>query len=462
MIDNNKSSSQLPIFLLIFAGILVFFSLTVSCGVSAVAYGVMLWPEKDSSLKSGEIVKIRAIQQKSDTYIVYDEKTKKSVISPMWRVEQFKSVKLAKEFNKKYEPYANLYAYGERDGVPPVRVEPLNSSSVKIIAKPTTGQLLKVVGRSSEKTNIEDMSDYWYEVLIEYQGIAKDGEFKAIGGRGFCYGYFLKIFTSGADADAEKEVHNKVSEIGTDPSLQNLLNNTWRPIYFKEMIERGKINTNLFNGNIGLFPLPLSKVIEIVTPKGKFNFPYSEIIKVKEDSFSFKGSDLRIQALSPKKLSVTFIEDSKQVTALYVLIEDNIEELYDKEKEGRDKLYSEFLDRGGKLFSTAYGTITLGEKKRISWSGFEKLVPTIFPKDISGDGWVDFNYILVPDLRKNYDGVVSFYFKEYKGQKNFNFVYKFTDDGVRLYYVPQTNIDDYKVTRTGTNPIVIFFSFKEN
>jgi hypothetical protein len=459
MISNNNNSIGLSISILLFVSI---FSgiLFVSCGVSAVAYGVVLWPEKDSSLKSGEIVKITVIQKKTDTYIVYDEKTKQSVITPVWRIQLFKSMKLAKEFYKKYEPYVNTYAYGERDGVPPVREEALNSGTIKIIAKTTTGQLLKVIGKSEEKTSIEDMNDYWYEVLIEYQGIAKDGEYKAIGGRGFCYGYYLKVFSS--EADAQKEVRNKVSEMGTDPKLQNLLNNTWRPIYFKEMIERGKINTNLFNENIGLFPLPLSKVIEIVTPKGKFNFPYSEIIKVKEDSFSFKGTDLRIQALSEKKLSVTFIEDSKQVTALYVLLDDNIEELYEKEKEARDKLYTEFLDRGASLVSTAYGTITLEDKKRINWTGFDKLVPAIIPKDVSGDGWVDFNYILAPDLRKNYDGVVSFYFKEYKGQKNFNFVYKFTDDGVRLYFIPLSNIDDYKVTRTGTNPIVIFFSFRGN
>jgi hypothetical protein len=294
-------------------------------------------------------------------------------------------------------------------------------------------------------------------VLIEYQGIDRNGEFANLGGRGYCYGYFLKIFES--QSNSEKDIAKKVADMNTDKTLENILNNTWRPIYFQEMIDRGKINTSLFNNNIGIFPLPLSGVIEIVTPKGKFNLPYTEVIKVKADTYTFKDSNLRIEALSERKLSATFMEDGKQVTALYVLIDEDIDSLYDKEIESRETAFKSFFGKGSTLSSSAYGSITLDEKKRMTWKNYTKLVPSIIPDGLAGNGWVDFPYTLSPELKKTYDGIITIFFAELKAQKTFNFVYKFADNGVRLYFVPESNITDSRVERLGANPIVIYFSF---
>jgi hypothetical protein len=431
-----------------------------ACGMAKIGYGVVLWPEKDSGIEAGEIVPVTSEQKSRDTCIFYDQKNKKSVLIPVWRIERFDSKKDAKAFQKKFEGFENTYAYGERDGVPPVREQPLNSTGVKIITKPKAGQIFKIIGRSEEKARIEDMSDYWYEVLIEYQGIGRNGEFVKLGARGFCYGYYLKVFEN--SSTSEKEIAKKVADSNTDPALQNVLSNTWRPIYFQEMIDRGKINTSLFNSDIGIFPLPLSKVIEIVTPRGKFNFPYTEILKVKTDAFSFKDSGLRIEVLSDRKISATFNEDGKQVTVLYVLIDDDIDELYEKEVEARNEYFDSFYKQGHLLESSAYGSISLDEKKRITWKNFNRLVPSIIPDSVSGTGWIDFPYILSAELRKSYDGVITFYFTELKSQRNFSFAYTFAESGVRMYYVPESGIDESRVTKLGANPIVIFFSFVQS
>jgi hypothetical protein len=376
-----------------FAWLVLLFAIVCgsACGIHTIGYGVVLWPEKDAGVQAGDIVPVTSEQKSKDTCIFYNKKEKKSVLTPTWRIEQFTSKKKAEVFAKKYAAYANMYAYGERDGIPPVREQPLNSTGVKIITKPKAAQIIKIVGRSDEKAPIEDMNDYWYEVLVEYQGIGKDGSFVNLGGRGFCYGYYLRIFESASNS--EKDIAKKVADLNTDATLQHVLNNTWRPIYFQEMIDRGKINTGLFNNNIGIFPLPLSGVIEIVTPKGKFNFPYTEIIKVKSDTYTFKDSNLRVEALSDRKISVTFPEDGKQVTALYVIIDEDIDALYDKEVEARENYYKAFYSKGNVLSSSAYGSITLEEKKRITWKDFTKLVPSIIPENVSGTGWVDFPYI---------------------------------------------------------------------
>jgi hypothetical protein len=443
---------------IIIIGLSLFFVLLASsCGIAAIGWGVVLWPEKDAGVDPGTVVPITSEQKTKDTLIFYDEKSKKSVLTPAWRIERFESKGKAVAFQKKYAEFANLYAYGERDGVPPVREEPLNSTGVKIITKPKAGQILKIVSRSEQKVPIDEMSDYWYEVLVEYQGINKNGEFAAMGGRGYCFGYFLKIFES--QSNSEKDIAKKVADLNTDKTLEHILNNTWRPIYFQEMIERGKINTNLFNNNIGIFPLPLSSAVEIVTPKGKFNFPYSEVIKVKTDSYSFKDTNLRIEALSERKISATFIEDNKQVTALYVLIDEDIDSLYDKEIDSREAAFKSFYDKGTVLSSSAYGSITLDEKRRMTWKNFSKLVPAIIPDSVAGNGWVDFPYTLSSELKKTYDGIVTIFFTELKAQKTFSFVYKFADNGVRLYFVPESNINDSRVERLGANPIVIYFSF---
>lgn len=430
-----------------------------SCGPATIGHGVVLWPEKDSELSSGERVIITAEQRSTGILTVFDQKKKKSVDISGWRIERFPSPGKADAFAQKFAPYAGMYAYGTRDGVPPVREQPLNTGSVKIITKPRTGQLLKIIGKSEEKTRIEEMEDYWYEVLVEYQGIAPNGEFGPIGGRGFCYGYYLKLFND--TGDSKQEIADVIAGLNTDTVLQNILANTWRPIYFQEMIDRGKINTGMFRSTIGLFPSPLDRKIEIVTPKGSFPFPYTEIITAQQGSYAFSGTNLRIESQAEKRISVTFVEDLQRVTMQYVIIDDDIDKLIERENGQRDELYAAFTEKGGVLSSSAYGKITLGDNRKFIWKNFEKLVPSILPQGLSGSGNVDFPYVLAPALKKDYDGIVTFFFAETRAKTNYSFAYTFVDNGVRFYYVPIANIDEYMVKRTGSSPVVIFFSFSE-
>jgi hypothetical protein len=427
------------------------------CGLQTIGYGVILWAENDSVLVNGDIVRISAISRIQKSYIVHKDDVDKGIPIITWRVEFFSTYQEAEEFAQKFRPYAHLYAYSDKDGTPPVREEPLNSKTVRIISKPKAYQVLKVVGRTEEKTKIGNMEDYWYYILIEYQGIGRAGNYETLGEKGYCFGHYLNIIATGDDP--EKEIEKKQSETNEDELLTALLSTTWRPSYFLDMIVTGRIDLSRFNSSMGLFPEPGVNRITIETPDGVYKFDYSGIIRVRSNLFSFTDADLRIEVLSDARISATYTAYGKQVNEMYVKIKTDIDELCAREKTLRKAFYNDFYIRGKVLSSSAYGVITLDENQGFSWKGFERLAPSIIPRTAQGSGNVDFPFFIAKDLKDQYDGIITFYFKGYKSEKGISFLYKFTDQGVRFVSLHEDYIIEREVTRTGINPIIMFFTF---
>jgi hypothetical protein len=438
---------------------LFFIVLLAGCGPKIIGYGVILWAEKDTALLNGDIVKISAESRIQKSYIVHKDDEKKGIPIITWRAEFFTTYQDAEDFAKKFRPYAHLYAYSDKDGIPPVREIPLNSKTVKIISKPKAYQVMKVIGRTEEKTKIQNMEDYWYYVLIEYQGIGKSGNYELLGEKGYCFGYYLSLINT--EDEPEKVIEAERSVTNEDEQLDILLGSTWRPSYFLDMIHAGRIDLQRFNSDIGLFPEPRVNRITIETLEGLYVFDYSGITHVRSSLFSFNDADLRIEVLSDSKISVTYNASGNQVNEIFVKIKTDINELCEREITLRKAFYNDFYIRGKVLSSSAYGVINLDEKQYFSWKGCEKLVPSIIPPTARKNGKVDFPFYISRELKDRYDGVITLYFEGYTSEKGINFLYKFTEQGVRLVSVQEDYIVDREVTRTGINPIIIFFTFSE-
>jgi len=431
--------------------------LLTGCSSQAKGYGVVLWAESDSGLVNGEIVKIVSESVIQKAYIVSSENLGKRVPLEKWRLELYKTKKEAEQYAKEYEPYASMYAYSEKDGIPPVREKPENSGGVKIISKPNAYQPIKILGRQEEKAEINEMTDYWYHVLIQYQGIGNDGQYQQLGGNGYCFGHYLEIFQT--NGDPLNEIAEK-NDTGTEEDpLENLLQTVWRPDYFGTMINSGRLDLHMFKNTIGLFPDPDQKKIVISTITDSYEFYYTGITNVRYNLYTFQDVDLRIEILSKYRISVTYMADGKQVTSVYRKVATDIDELINREIQIRNALFEDFYLRGPVLSSSAYGTITLKEDKTILWTGYERLIPSVIPKKISGSGWIDFPNYISSSLKDNYHGIITFFFNDYAPEKGINFLYKKTENGVRLFYVREELIQDRRVSKADLNPIVIFFTF---
>jgi hypothetical protein len=452
-----KGKNTIYLFFLVLFFFLVFCYLLQGCGPGVKGHGVVLWADTDTGLKNGEIVKIISDSVVQDAYIVYKENPAERVPLKHWRVEVFKTKKAAEEFAARYAPYSSMYAYSKKDGIPPVREIPESGSSVKIISKPKAYQPLKILDKMEQPVRIDEMTDYWYQVLIEYQGIGGDGQYQLLGEKGYCFGHLLEIFET--DNDPVSVIQEKLeSETSEDP-LDILLNNEWRPSYFGDMIRSGRLDLHRFRSAVGLFPEPVNKRIIISRADDLHEFEYTDITRVRYNLYSFQGANVRIEMISNSRISVTYTVDDEQVNDTYILINANIEELIERERNIRDSIYEDFFLRGPVLSSSAYGTIVLNPDKTCSWTGFDKLIPAVIPREISGKGRIDFPYYISPGLKENYDGVITFYFTGYAPKAGVNFLYKKTENGVRLFYVKEDLIVNRKVSRTDLNPMVIFFTF---
>lgn len=440
-------------------GTLAIIALGFSCGKSYEGYGVVLWAPEGSGLKNNVILPIKAESKLRKIYMLWDDIARQDYELDLWRVEKFNSEKEAIAFQEAYKAFENLYGVCEIDGVPPVREEASNSGTVKIITTPVEGQALKIIGRSEEAVEISGMQNYWYEVLVSYMGIDDKGEYSELGAKGFCFGERLKIIE--VQGNLEESINKALQDVSNDDTLNKILQNPWRPLYFKNMINQGRYDLDYFKAQVGFFCDHSLKQVTIQSSKTKHTFNYSKILRVSQGVYSFQDTDLRVSFISENRITVQYKVNGSQSSMVYVLIDDqtDIEELIEKETLRRKNIFELIYKRGNSLSSSAYGRIILNEDWGFRWSGYNKLSPGAIPSNASGYGHIDFKYHLSRKLAQKYDGIISFLFSNLTDESGINFLYKLSDEGIQLYYIDNSIIEDLLVQREPSDPLIIFFFF---
>ena len=421
----------------------LFLQFFVSCGVKYVGYGVVLWDGGVLNVNTGDLLKIIQKSKKRNTYLVEMPDGRKKEI-PVGYIKFFNTREEAEKFLSSYSPRLQRYGFAEVRGLP---IREKASTVSKIIYRLRKGQVVKIIDRGKNKENVEGYKSYWYTVLTS------DGY------RGYCFGYFLRVFD--AKGNPEAMVKKLMNE---DPLLVAFLNTTWRPEYFLGMIKDGRIDLDRFRTDIGLFPDPDNKTITLVTDKYKLDFEYSGVEKIGDNRYYFKDTDLRVTVYSRKRITVSYRVNNKNVSAGYVVIGRDLNDIIAEEKARRDALFENFVKNGNHLVSRFYGVITLNEDKSFSWTGNEKLIGTIIPRDVTNSGTVEFKYYVEGKLRGVYDGVISLRFNRREiGTKpiEINFLFKFLSDGVRFTYTKRDAIKNLEVKTISIPPLNIFFRFGE-
>ena len=418
-------------------------TILLSCGGRAIGYGLLLWAEPESPFSTGEV--LRVVQESSiqKAYLVTQEGRKELADVPTARMRLFATNEQARAAAEAYAEFLDVYGYSSRDGLP-IREQPDPES--RRVYRLRAGQLVKVVSRGEEQVEIAGYRNYWYQVLTE------DGF------EGHCFGAYLPVFSAAADPHAEVERLRAL-----DPALDILVSTDWRPEYFQEMAARGRVDLVRFSPEIGLFVDQQTQTVRMVTHRSRQSVEYSAIENVGPNRYVFVSADgatdLRAHLQSPERLVLTLTRSGQVVSVVYVAFRGDIEGIITAERERRQGLFEGFLERGGTLSSTAYGTITLQPGMRFLWEGFGRLQEMAFSKTVQGAGTVDFPYRLSAPLADRHDGVISFRFREYGPEELTSFLYRFDAGGVRLEFLQPANVRDLEAIQTEATSVVIYFSF---
>jgi hypothetical protein len=433
----HSLKSLLPLLLL---GIVLAFG---SCARN-IGYGLVLWAGEGSPVQTGDILPVQQESQVQGAYLIRLPETKELAELPTWRMRLFADKEEALRGAEEYAPYLNMYAYSQRDGLP-LREEA--DQEARRVYKLAEAQLVKVLSRGEQKVTIGNYEDYWYLVLTE------DGF------QGYCFGYYLPVFTSTGDPKAEVEVL-----MARDPLLEALLETDWRPEYFREMVDEGRIDLTSFGPGFGFFVDPGQRRIRLITGRRSYSWPYERLEKVGANRYVFEGPEtgsggIRINMQSDQRIVCSYSIGDQVLSSIFIAFEEDIEEIVTQEIERRERLAQLFSSRSRVLRSSAYGNIYLEEQMRFRWEDFGRLGEQIFPKPVRGTGTVDFPYYLSDPLSGSFDGVITFRFDEYERDQGTSFLYSFESAGVRFEYVRPQGIENLEVVRRDNSPLVIFFSY---
>jgi hypothetical protein len=410
-----------------------------SCGGGPGNFAVVLWAPQGGPLANGDQVSVVRLGEDSGKATVRAKRVKGTVELEAWRLRLVPNRDQLRAEAEAYAPYARSFAYAQRDGLP-LREDP--QQEARRVYKLREGQVVKVLSRGEQKVQVASYEDYWYRVLTD------DGY------EGWSFGYFLPVFESSGDPLAEAaELKAK------DPLLDALQATAWRPEFFQEMVDNGRIDLERFSPDTGFFLDATRKQALLSLPGFRQSWDYREITNVGPSRYVIAGPELRVTMSGPQRMVLTYPRKEQQLAQVFINFTGDLGEIIEAEKARRQALFQEFLRRGAVLTSNAYGRIRLSEGMRFQWEGFGRLADQAFLRPVAGNGAVDFPYHLSPELAASFDGVITFRFAEYGPSQGSSFVYKFDGPGVRLVFLRAQAIQDSVALGLEASPLVIYFSF---
>lgn len=427
--------------------------LVASCGVRPAGYGVVLWGETAGALSTGSIVPVVREAPINSSYLLAVPGENKPREFLMGRIRFFHTRRDAEDFSRAYAPHLQEWAVSMKQDPPPLPIRDLGSQEGRVIYKLKPGQVMKVVGRSAARETVQQFADFWYEVVTE------DGY------SGFCFGHYLKTFST--SGDPSQEARRILSQ---DEALDRIMGNPWRPDWFREMVARGAIDLAIFREDVGLFPSPSDNIFHLALPQYSLDFPYTGVQKLGQSTYVFTGSDLRITVLDEERISIYYHYKDQRVAGLYTLMKQEVADLVTAEQKRRQAIFDSIVSRGASFSSTAYGAISLSADMRFTWTGYQKLVPSVIPADAVGKGRVDFPLHVGKELAGDYDGAITFVFDRAgdpgasaasasgAALYSVSFLYKATAGGLRFTSLDRDSVTNLFVTHPGISPVVIFLT----
>lgn len=428
---------------ILIAGLAVILCCLASCsGVSG--YGMLLWSLPEYGLSDCDIVPVYIKSNISQTYVIGIPGTEEKLEVPLWQITEPVSKRKAEQNVERYLPLKHTYARVVFDGLP-IRAEAANTA--KQVYRLRENEIIKVLYQGSGAavmagTN-NQMQGEWYRV------VASDGTL------GWCFSYNLRLYDETQAVVEEVPVEEEV-----DLYLEEALSCRWYPDYYSTMIRHNQVSVERMRSLSAFDPGRDSGTIRFDYDDISVTYPYKGVTTTSEYVYRFNDAPFVMTIRRSGYIVLQYTDSSGKPQAFdLVTLGQSVDEIISKELERRASEYEMIRQFGPTFSSSNYGTISFGAGNQFTWTGWRQLVPSVFDSGISSTGNVSIKYFVDTKLSFSYDGVLTFVFSS--SGKEYNFLYKREDTGLRLENCDARQIKDGVVTARASSPVIMFFGNAE-
>lgn len=347
-------------------------------------------------------------------------------------------------FAENFSTYALVYAENLHPGLP-IRNAPNNSATT--VYRMLVGEIIKVLDRAEGIMPIgatgQPLPGEWFRVL------AIDGTV------GYSFSNRLRLFENhGGSLD-----DSFFADTFQDPALDAVMATVWSPELYAQMISTSRVDINQLENRWGFDPGRDTGIARISLPGLDLSFSYARILPDGENAWIFDGTSLSMSLRTSTNLTVQFTESTGDMRTLqFVALPARIDDLIAQERNRRASSFAQIYNHGPVFTSGNYGTIALSPSGEFSWTGFDRLVPSLIPPEAAETGRVEKDLFLTPFFENLYSGAFTFHFQNGSGAEiPVRFMYTLDEYGLRLEAVPDFALDNVTVSRRAAAPVVMFF-----
>lgn len=391
-----------------------------------IGWGVVLWTAPEGPLPAGSVVPVYIKSNIGQVYVVGVPKAKergKKIELPLWQVELYSSRGKANARVKALGENAGLYMMATRDGLP-LRDAPSNTG--RRVYRLREGQSVKVLAKvqgEAVSTGGKELPGSWYSVLTD------DGS------TGFVFSYSLRLY------DETKEGPPVLASTAKEPlsgRADLIFSRSWRPEYFQEMQEDGRVDLDYFSLRYGVFIDAIRRQVRIELPATSQLFSYSSVSESK-GQYLFEGSPLAIRIESDARIVCSWTgtaqpDDPSQEdevppspaakasplepsraglsgSAAFVSLASEPRETIRLEALRRQKLLSSFIESAGAAWTgPEAGKLVFLKNGSFSWKSRGSASSALVPAGSGDSGEVAFRLFLDPSLAAAWQGGFSLRF----------------------------------------------------
>ncbi|MDR2543416.1 MAG: SH3 domain-containing protein [Treponema sp.] len=430
--------------------ILSFASLLSSCS-GKMGYGVLLWSIEDPPIMSGTVLPVYIRSNIEQIWVIgipeelRSDKSIDKIEIPLSQLEFHGKRRRTETRAADFAEFAHIYAENLQDGLP-IRESPDNSA--RRVYRLRAGEIIKILervqGNPPISTTGEPLPGEWFKVLT------------SDGSTGFCFSFRLRLFDQNdRNITAQEQIQGDTVR---DPNLEMIFSNTWFAEFYLQMINSSRINIQSFERRYRFEPGQDTGVARILLPDLERQFSYERIILEGERSWRFEGTSLSMSLLQNNLLSVQFTDNTGlRRTLSFVVLPTDINNIIMQEAARREELFLSVFNQGPTFTSSNFGTLTFISTGDFAWTGFDLLVPQLFPEETSGVGRINMDLFIAPFFEDSYDGAFTMQFTDIRTNNIFCFMYAIDSQGLRLEIVSGSDIEDFTVMRRSSSPMVIYF-----
>jgi hypothetical protein len=419
-------------------------------------YGVMLWHQEETGIESGAIVPVYIRSNIEKVWVVGvpplyrqpGQKNQKTEV-PLPMLELAGSMSAAKKRAAAFAPFAEMYAQTLQDGLP---IREATDNSSRRVYRLRSGEIIKILGSEEGVPAISATGDplpgEWFRVLTQ------DGT------KGYCFSYRLRVFNQSVWNSAVAENSGGGVRV-VDSDLERLLALSWVSEDYSAELESGRPDLDDIKKNWSFTVSEDSGTAHVFTRDYDLTFHFNAIVRNGEYTWNFEGSPLQLRSDGSSRIELAW-QDSRNVTVrtYFVNLSTSLQDIIAQEEMRRDALFKAVFEAGPVFSSANYGTFTLTEDSRFTWTNNDKLVPVIIPEFALSAGSVKMDVYLGEALLRRYNGALTLAFDTLNGEgTSVRFLYAEDEitGGIRLEYLPPSSLQKNTAVRRAATPFILHF-----